>query len=432
MQVSVEAGEGLERRLTVTLAADQIESEVDKRLKEMARTARLSGFRPGKVPVKVLRQRYQQQLQREVLADLVSPTFADAIAQEQLSPAGMPEIEPEIDPAAGRFGYTATFEVLPGFQLAELSGATIKRPQVEVTDADVAEVIDRLRGQRKTWKPVERPAQQGDLVTIDYQGQVDGEPFEGGSGADVKVEVGAGKAMPGLEEGLVGALAGEEKTVEREYPEDYQAPALQGKTARFAVTVKEVAEPELPEIDADFVRAFGIDDGDVERFEREVRENLERERRQRTRARVRDQVMNALLEANPIPVPGALVKKEIEALKKQTLENAGASAQIALPDDLFAEAAHRRVALGLVVGEVVKRHELKAEPERVKAMVEELAAGFESPQEVVRHYYADPKRLEPVESRVLEETVVDWAMQQMTVEDESMSFDELATQTGSG
>jgi len=432
MQVSVEAGEGLERRLTVTLAADQIESEVDKRLKEMARTARLSGFRPGKVPVKVLRQRYQQQLQREVLADLVSPTFADAIAQEQLSPAGMPEIEPEIDPAAGRFGYTATFEVLPGFQLAELSGATIKRPQVEVTDADVAEVIDRLRGQRKTWKPVERPAQQGDLVTIDYQGQVDGEPFEGGSGADVKVEVGAGKAMPGLEEGLVGALAGEEKTVEREYPEDYQAPALQGKTARFAVTVKEVAEPELPEIDADFVRAFGIDDGDVERFEREVRENLERERRQRARARVRDQVMNALLEANPIPVPGALVKKEIDALKKQTLENAGASAQIALPDDLFAEAARRRVALGLVVAEVVKRHELKAEPERVKAMVEELAAGFESPQEVVRHYYADPKRLEPVESRVLEETVVDWAMQQMTVEDESMSFDELATQTGSG
>lgn len=432
MQVSVEAGEGLERRLTVTLAADQIESEVDKRLKEMARTARLSGFRPGKVPVKVLRQRYQQQLQREALADLVSPTFADAIAQEQLSPAGMPEIEPEIDPAAGRFGYTATFEVLPSFELAELSGATVKRPQVEVTDADVAEVIDRLRGQRKTWKPVERPAQQGDLVTIDYQGQVDGEPFEGGSGADVKVELGAGNAMPGLEEGLVGALAGEEKTVERAFPEDYQAPALQGKTARFAVTVKEVAEPELPEVDADFVRAFGIDDGDVERFEREVRENLERERRQRARARVRDQVMNALLEANPIPVPGALVKKEIDALKKQTLENAGASAQIALPDDLFAEAARRRVALGLVVAEVVKRHELKAEPERVKAMVEELAAGFESPQEVVRHYYADPKRLEPVESRVLEETVVDWAMQQMTVEDESMSFDELATQTGSG
>lgn len=432
MQVSVEAGEGLERRLTVTVPAEQIESEVDKRLKEMARTARLAGFRPGKVPVKVLRQRYQQQLQREVLADLVSPTFSDAISQEQLSPAGTPRIEPEIDPAAGRFGYTAVFEVLPSFELAGLSGATIKRPRVEISDADVAEVIDRLRGQRKTWNPVERPAQQGDQLTIDYQGRVDGEPFEGGAGSDVNVELGSGRAMPGLEEGLVGALAGEERTVEREFPEDHQAPALAGKTAQFAVTVKEVTEPELPEVDAEFVRTFGIDDGDVERFRGEVRENLERELRQRTRARIRDQVMDALLEANPIGVPETLVKNEIDSLKNQTLESAGGSTEIQLPDELFADAARRRVALGLIVGEVVKRNDLKAEPERVRAMVEDLAAGYESPEEVIRYYYADSKRLEPIQSRALEEAVVDWAMQQMTVEDESMSFDDLATQTGSG
>jgi len=432
MQVSVETGEGLKRRMTVALPVDQIESEVEKRLREMARTARLAGFRPGKVPVKVLRQRYQDQVQREVLADLISPTFSDAISQEQLSPAATPQIEPELDPAAGRFGYTATFEVLPSFEPGGLSGKTVKQPRVEVTEADVDEVLKRLRDQRKAWTAVERPAQSGDRVTVDYEGRVDGEPFEGGTRRDMAIELGTGGSMPGFEEGLLGVVPGDERAVTQEFPADHHATALQGKTAEFAVVVKGVEEPQVPEVDAEFVRSFGIEDGDIEHFRRDVRENLERERRRRTRARVTAQVMDALLEVNPIPVPESMVKNEIESLKRQTLAAAGGGQGVELPDHLFADAARRRVALGLILGEVVQRNNLKADPERVRAAVEEHAAEYESPGEVVRYYYADPKRLEPMQSRALEDAVVDWALDQLNVEDEPLSFQELSRDRPAG
>lgn len=429
MQVSVEAGDGLERRIRVALPADQIEVELDKRLKDMARTTRLAGFRPGKVPLKLIRQRYQEPVRREIIAEMVPGSFSEAIAQQALNPAGFPAIEPLIDVDAGEYGYTATFEIMPQFELVDLSGKTVERPNVDLTDDDRARVVERLREQRRTWRPVERAAQSGDRLTVDYRGEVDGGSFDGGEGADVLIDLGSGRSLPGLEDALIGAVAGEQKTVDLTIPDDHQNTAIQGRTVRFAVDVKEVGEPVLPEVDADFVRVFGIEDGDLERFERDIRVNMERELRQRTTSRIKEQVWNLLLEANPIPVPGALVRDEIKALKEQTTRDMKLGKSLELPDDLFEASARRRVTLGLLMREIVKKNNLQVDSARVRTAVEEIAASYESPDEVVRYYYADPKHLAPVESLVMEEQIVDWLLTSARVEDKAMSFQELVAAT---
>ncbi len=430
MQVSVEAGDGLERRMTVDLPAEKVEAEVEKRLQRMARTARLAGFRPGKVPVKVLRQRYLDQLQREILAELVSTTFPEALSKEQLSVAGSPYIEPEINRSAGRYGYRARFEVLPTIQLADLSDKTVKRPQVEITDADVAAVIERLRVQRKTWRPTERPAQQGDVMNVDFQGRIEGEVFDGGEGTDVAVELGSGRMMPGFEDGLVGASSGDERTLRLRFSDDHRSESLRGRPVEFLVTVREVREPVLPEVDGELARSFGIEDGDLDRFRQDVRANMERELRQRVAARVKGQVMDILLAAHPIPVPRSLVQNEVRSLKQQSTEGRPDAAALQLPDQLFADSARRRVALGLIVGAVVKQQGLQVDPARVREMVEEMAASYESPQEVITYYYADRKRLAPLESLALEEQVVDWALRLVKVEEDPMSFEQLHASVG--
>ncbi|MBK1732533.1 trigger factor [Thiococcus pfennigii] len=427
MQVSVETGEGLQRRMKVALPAEQIEAELDKRLKELARTARLSGFRPGKVPLQVLRRRYQDQLRHEIIGDLVPSVFAEAITQESLNMAGRPTIEPLVSPADGQYGFTAVFEVFPEIELADLAGRTVRRPQVEVTDADVDEVVQRLREQRKTWQAVERPAQAKDRVVVDYQGQIDGADFDSGKGSDVPVELGSGRLMAGFEEGLVGAGAGEERDLELTFPEDHPNSLLQGKTARFAVTVKEVSEPVLPEVDEAFVQSFGIAEGGVEKLYRDVRENLERERRQRTAARVKSEVMDVLMETHSVALPEALLRDEIQSLKKQATEGLQGAGKIELPDELFEDAARRRVTLGLILREIVQRREIQVDADRVRAAVEDLAASYESPEEVIRYYYADPKRLAAIESQVMEDQVVDALLASLTVEEVPMSFHELAS-----
>ncbi|AGA89290.1 trigger factor [Thioflavicoccus mobilis 8321] len=427
MQVSVETGEGLQRRMKVALPAEQIEAELDKRLKQMARTARLSGFRPGKVPLKLLRQRYEEQLRHEVVGDLVPSAFAEAVTQESLNLAGRPSIEPILSPEERQYGFTAVFEVFPEVELADLGGKTVQRPQVEVTDADVDEVVQRLREQRKSWQPVERPAQAKDSVVVDYQGRIDGAEFDGGTGSDVRVEIGSGRLMPGFEDGLVGASAGEQRILELSFPADHPNPELQGKAAQFAVTVKEVEEPVLPEVDAEFVRSFGIAEGEVEQLYRDVRENLERERRRRTGERVKAQVMDVLLEVHTLPIPESLVKEEVQSLKEQAREGLQGNPQIDLPDSLFEDTARRRVTLGLILREIVQRHEIEVDAERVRAAVEELAASYESPEEVIRYYYGDRKLLGSIESKVLEDQVVDWVLASLTVEEMPMSFEELAS-----
>jgi trigger factor len=424
MQVSVESGEGLERRMTVGLPADSIEAEVDKRLQQVARTVRIPGFRPGKVPMKIVRQRYGRQLQQEVFGDLVKSSFAQAVDQENLRPAGPPRIEPQLDEAEKRYGYTAVFEVLPQFQLGSLQGETIKRPVAEVGEEDVDAMIERLRLQRRTWAPVERPAQEGDRLSISYSGTVDGEEFPGGKGDGVQIELGAGRMIPGFETGLIGAQAGEERQLDLTFPEDYRSDELKGKSARFEVQIATVEEPVLPDLDEEFARTFGVQDGDLTRFRQDVRQNMERELAQRIKGRIKEQAMNVLLAKNPIDLPAALVRQEIHVLKEEARQGVG-GARFELPDGLFEESARRRVALGLVIGEVVRVHGIKVDAQRVRTAVDEVASTYEDPQEVVDFYYANREHLAPVESLALEDQVVDWILSQVEVEDEPASFKQL-------
>jgi trigger factor len=428
MQVSVETGDGLTRRLKVELPAEDIEQEIEKRLQNFARSARMPGFRPGKVPLRVLRQRYGDSVRLEVFGERVEASYPQAIAESELRPAGRPEIEPDLDQAVWRYAYVAEFEVLPEVTLASLEGRTLARPQVEVTDSDVEETIERLRQQRKRWEAVERAAETGDRLTVDFDGEVDGEPFEGGRGEGIQIEIGAGRFIPGFEEQLVGASAGDAPSIDVTFPEEYPQTSLAEKPAQFKVRVKTVEAASLPEVDAEFVAEFGVDDGDLERFRADVRANLERERSERVKARIKNQVMDLLLEANPISVPAALVTDEIESLREQMTQKLGAGSGFKLPDEIFADNAQRRVALGLIVGEVVKANELTPDPERVRASVEEMAATYDDPQAVIDYYYADRQRLTTVESVVLEDLVVEHVLEQIEVTDEPISFSELTSQ----
>lgn len=426
MQVSVESGEGLERRMTVGLEPEQIDTSVDQRLREFARTARLPGFRPGKVPVKILRQRYGSQVRQEVFGEMMQSSFAEALAKEELKPAGPPRIEPDIDESAKRYAYTAVFEVLPQFELGTLEGKTLKRPIAAITDADLEAMLARLREQRKTWNPVERPAREGDQLTISFVGTLDGEPFQGGSGEDVKIELGSGRMIPGFEDGLVGMSSGDERRLDLQFPEAYHAENLKGKSVVFDVGVGEVAEPVLPEVDADFAKGFGVEDGDLERFRSDVRENMGRELKERIEARIKSQAMDLLLEANQIDLPDVLVKEEIQALKAQARQNVPGG-KFELPDELFQEQARRRVALGLVIAEVVKAHDIKVDQDRVREVVEDMASTYEQPQDVIDYYYSNKEHLASVESLTLENQVVDWVMEHAAVEDETATFEELTS-----
>jgi trigger factor len=425
MQVSVETGEGLERRMTIDLPFEQVAVEVEKRLQKLARSARLPGFRPGKVPMKVLRQRYGDAIHQEVFGELVESSFTNALAQESLRPAGMPRIEPAIDPVAQRFGYTAIFEVLPQLEVASLAGRVVKSPVAEITEDDLDAMIERLRRQRATWKPAERAAATGDRLTVAFTGTMDGEPFEGGSASGVKIELGKGRMIPGFEEGLVGASAGEQRSLDLVFPDPYQAEHLAGKPVHFEVTVEAVEESELPEVDAEFVEAFGVADGDIARFRDDVRKNMEREMKQRLDARRKEAVMEALLAAHDIELPRVLVEEEIRAMNEQMRETLG-STELSLPEGIFAEAAKRRVSLGLIIGEIVKQQGFRPDAQRVRAAVEESASTYEYPEAVIEYVYSDPKRLAPIESLVLEGHVVDWVLEQVEVENEVLTFAELS------
>ena len=424
MQVSVETGEGLERRIRVDLAPEQIQSEVDKRLRDLARNARLPGFRPGKVPVQLLRKRYGAQVEGEVFGELVERTLPEAMGETELKPAGAPRIEPDIDRASRRFAYTAVIEVLPEIELGSLEGQVVLRPVAEVTDDDLENMLQSLREQRKTWGPAVRAAESGDLLTIAFTATMDGEPFEGGSGSGQKIELGSGRMIPGFEDGLIGAVEGESRTLDLSFPESYHKESLAGRPVRFDVEIESVQAPVLPELDAELARNFGVDDGDLDRFRADVRANMERELKSRIEARVKDQVMDLLVSQNPIDIPTVLVSQEIQELKEQMRQNIGGS-KVELPDNLFEDKARRRVALGLIIAEVVKRQGIEADAQRVRAAVEELASTYEDPGEVVDYYYESRDRLAPVKSLVLEEQVVDWVLGQVSVQGEPMSFAQL-------
>ncbi len=427
MQVSVEIGAGLERRMTVALEPEQVEAEVEKRLREFARSARMPGFRPGKIPVKTLRQRYGVQIRGEVFSELMQSTFGQALVEQKLNPVAQPAFSVDMDPEARRYAYTATFDVLPEFELSSLAGKTLKRPVAVVADADLEALVERLREQRKTFNEVDRPAQDGDQVTISFVATLAGEsgPFPGGSGKDFQLVLGSGQMIPGFEAGLVGASAGQERVLELSFPTTYHAEHLKGKAASFVVTIQTVAEPQLPEVDAEFAKAFGVEDGDIERFRQDVRANMTRELKQRIDAKIKSQALDLLLETNPIEIPQSLVAQEVQVLKEQMRQNLRGNTKIELPDNLFEESAQRRVRLGLVLAKVVKANEIKADPERVREAVEDLASTYENPKEVVDFYYGSKEHLASVEALALEGQVVDYVLTQVQVEDEPQGFQEL-------
>jgi len=423
MQVSVETLEGLQRKMTVQLPAEKVNEIIDDKLRTIARQVRLDGFRPGKVPLKVVRQRFGDHARQEAYGELIQSTFYEAASGEKLNPAGEPKIEVKDDDEG--FSYIAEFEVVPEVTLKDLSGATLERMTAEVSDADVDEMLEKLRKQRVTWNKVERAARDGDQVTVSFVGKVDGEEFEGGSAQNVPIELGAGRMIEGFEQGILGASAGEERTIHLDFPDDYQAAHLAGKPASFDITVNEVAEPVLPELDEEFARAFGVEEGGLEKLRADIRENMERELGQKLKSKNKEKVMDLLLETNDFTVPRAMIDSEAQRLKEETKQQMQGQSSVDLPLDIFREQAERRVKLGMLVAAIVEEQKIEVDEERVRSTVDDFAASYESPQELRDWYFADNERLNPVRNLVLEDQVVDWIMNQVNVVDEQSSFQEL-------
>jgi trigger factor len=431
MQAELENLGSLERRLRVAVPMAEIDREIDARLKRLTRTVKMAGFRPGKVPLKVVARQYGPQVRQEVLGEALQKSFGDAVREQNLRVAGFPRFEPQpLTDGAAAFEYSATFEVYPEVQVGDVTTMTFKRPQLEVTDAEVDRTLEIMRKQRATYEPAEREAAHGDRIAISYRGTIDGVEFSGGQAENQQVILGEGRLLPDFESQLSGMKAGESKSFDVRFPDDYHGKDVAGKTARFEVSVSEVAAPRLPEIDAEFARALGVADGDISRMRSEIRANLEREVKSRARARLKDEVMQALLDATRIDVPKALVEAEIARLRNLARQDLAArgvpvTRETPLPNELFEQQAHRRVNLGLILGEIVKQHQLLAKPEQVRAVVEEQAQSYENPQEVVRWYYQSPDRLREIESLVLEDNVVEWVLGKARVEDRPVDFDEL-------
>ena len=431
MQVNLETLSGLERRLNVAVPLAEIETEVLSRLKNIGRTAKMPGFRPGKVPFKVVQQQYGASVRQEVLGATLEKSFGDAVRQQNLNVAGYPKFEPsQIGEGAADFQYSATFEVYPEIRVGDIAGNTIDRVALEVGDAEVDKTLEIMRKQRITYHIIERPAQTEDRVQISYQGTIDGTPFEGGVADNQHAVLGEGRLLPDFEKNLAGMKAGENKAFELKFPDDYHGKEVTGKTARFEVTLSEVAAPKLPEIDAEFAKALGVADGDVAKMRAEVKANLEREVKQRLKAKTKEQVMQALLDSTPIDAPKSLIKMEIEALQKMARENMTArgmpvNVDMPMPVEIFEAQAQRRVSLGLILGELVRAHSLHARPEQVRAAVDVQAQSYEHPQEVVKWFYQQPERLRDIESVVLEENMVEWALGVAKAEDKTITFDEL-------
>lgn len=425
MQVSVESTSALERRLTIGVPAERIESEVNKRLEQTARRAKIPGFRPGKVPMSVIRQRYEDAARQEALGDVIQATFYEAVVEQKLKPAGAPSVEPKVFEKGKDLEYTATFEIYPEFEVTGLESIAVERLQAEVIDADVDNMLEILRKQNTRYEQVEREARNDDQLNIDFVGKIDGEAFAGGSAKGTLLVLGSGRMIPGFEEGLVGAKAGDERVLSLVFPEDYQNLDLAGKTAEFAVTVNSVAEAKLPELNAEFFALFGINESTLEAFRAEVRKNMERELRQAIKAKIKNQVMDGLLAANPVEVPKALVESEVNRLRVQAVQQFGGNIKPEqLPAELFEEQAKRRVVLGLIIAEMVKQFEIKPDEQRVRGLIEEMAAAYQEPEQVISWYYKNEQQLNEVRSVVLEEQVVDTVLQKANVTDKAVSYEE--------
>lgn len=423
IQVSSETGSGLERRVRVRIPADRVEQEVDARLKSTGTTARLKGFRPGKVPGHVIQQRFGPQVRQEVVQDLVQSTLADALAKEKLRPAGTPRIEMGSSEPGQDVTYTASFEVLPEFRVAGVDKLSIERPEVSVADADIDQTIERLRAHRANWVSVGRAAAQGDRVVIDFNGTRYGQTITGGAGERVPVVIGEGRMVPGFESSLEGLTAGASKTFTVTFPADYQDLSLRAANVSFDVRVHEVAERKLPAVDADFIRGFDVASGDMAEFRRLVRENLEREVAAKVQSELRRQVMDGLLSANPVDVPAAIVDREAAGLQAEAMRSLGITdAKDAPPISSYAEAARQRARLGLILRALIEEQGLKVDPARVDQKVNELCESYDRPDEVRNMYLQSSELMAQIENSVLDEQVTNWLIGQAKVTARRVTF----------
>ncbi len=429
MQVSVESTGTLERRMTVAVPEERISNEVKERLKSMRQRVRIDGFRPGKAPLPVVQRKYGKQVRDEVIGEVMQSTLYEALAQEKLNPAGAPAIDPANLEQDNGLQYTAVFEVYPEFELAPCSEIKIEKPVTDISEQDIDDTLESIRKQRIRWEEKQGAAADGDQLVMDFVGTIDGEPFEGGKAEDFQLVLGAGRMIDGFEDGLKEAKAGEERVLNVTFPENYHASELAGKAASFSVNIKRVEAPVLPEVDDEFAKHLGISGG-VSALREEVKANMQRELDQALKSRIKQQVMDKLLEANKIALPKSLVNQEARGLAAQmqqqmAQQGLGSNDSGAVDPAPFTEQAERRVSLGLIVAHIIKANELKASVDDVRATVEEMAQPYEQPQEVVDWYHADKKRLAEVEALVLENNVVDWVLAQAQVEEKPISFTEL-------
>jgi trigger factor len=430
MQASLETLGTLERRLKIAVPIDQINAEVANRLKRLQRTAKLHGFRPGKVPLKVVEQQYGPQVRQDVLGDTVERSFGDAVRENNLRVAGYPRIESQPAPdEVSAFEYTATFEVFPEIAIGDLSAVAIERPVVSIGDADIDRTVDILRKQRTQYEPVERAAAQGDVVIIDYTGRIDGIAFEGGSATGQAVTLGEGRLLADFETQVTGMSKGETRVFDMVFPEDYHGKDVAGKKATFEVTVRDVREARVPPLDAELARSLGIEDGDLGKMREDIRQNLEREVKRRVEKQVKDQALKALLDNATMEVPKALIEMETDRLITGTAESLKARGMQQgagdMPREVFEPEAKRRVSIGLVLAEIVRLEKIEAQPEQVKAVIEDYAQSYERPEDVMRWYYQSPERVREIEAVVVENNVVSWLLSKASVADKPVAFEDI-------
>lgn len=432
MQVSVENTGNLGRAMSVSIPAEEVEEQIQARLKNLAKNARLPGFRPGKAPLKIIDAHYGEQVLQEVAGSLIESSLREAFAQENLVPAGTPQVEPKTLERGKDIEFTASFDVYPEIKKLDLKGVEIERPVCEITDEDIDRTVETMRSQKVTYEPVERGAGEGDRVTVDFKGTIDGEPFAGGEAEDYQLVLGQGQFLEEFENGVLGAAGGEQRTVNVAFPDDYHGEGVAGKTVEFDIHVKEVAEPQLPEVNEEFIKSFGIEDGDVEAFRREIADNLARERDERVSRLTRSRVMDALIRENEIEAPASLVEREIDAMismNRSMLEQQGMPTEQFDPDrERYREDAERRVRMGLILSEIVQRNELKPDPDKVKERIEKMAASYEQPESFVQWYYSSRERMQQMESAVLEEQVVEMLLEDADSRETSVSLQELTDQ----
>lgn len=430
MQATVETISNLERRMTVAMPMQPIEEEIGKRLNQLARTAKMAGFRPGKVPYKVVVQQYGQQVRQEVMSGKVEETFGEAVSQHQLRVAGYPSIEPKpLAENAENYEYIATFEVFPEVKVGELSGLKIDRPKIKLAESDVDNTLEVLRKQRTSYEPVTRAAKKGDKVSIDFTSTIEGKAVENTAGQTIDLVLGEEGRLADFDKNITGAKTGQEKQFEITFPEDYQNADIAGKTAKYDVKIVAVAAPKVPEIDADFARELGVEDGDVEKMRAEIRDSLEQEVTKRVHATVKKQVMDGLVEVVELEVPRSLVALEANNQMQAAIQNLQQRGmdpkQMGINPGMFEEQAQRTVKLRMIVSELVRANNLQATQEQVRAVIDDFAKSFEQPAEVVAWYFADPQRLDEPAGVATEDNVVNWVLERAKVTDKKTSFDEL-------